>query len=126
MSDHLSSDFDLPRPLTPEDLEENRDMRRRTRLPLQVGQRIACAGNATMGIDSGVTLYAEKATIKTGIWGEKLEHYDAAGEKVSGRDIAPKSTTRKVRVWSINPASQRPSTSPPANPAPLTSIPSSR
>ena len=43
---------------------------------------VACAGNATMSCESGVTLFAEKATIKTGIWGEKLEHYDAAGDRV--------------------------------------------
>jgi predicted dehydrogenase len=43
---------------------------------------VACLGNATMQGDTGITLFAEQATIKTGIWGEKLEHFDKAGEKV--------------------------------------------
>lgn len=43
---------------------------------------VACSGNATMRGDTGVTLFATEGTIKTGIWGEKLEHFDKSGEKV--------------------------------------------
>lgn len=43
---------------------------------------VACLGNSTMRGDTGVTLFATGGTIKTGIWGEKLEHYDKAGERV--------------------------------------------
>jgi predicted dehydrogenase len=43
---------------------------------------VACLGNATMQGESGVKVYGTGGTIFTGIWGEKLEHYDKAGEKV--------------------------------------------
>jgi predicted dehydrogenase len=43
---------------------------------------VACSGNATMRGDTGITLYGTQGTINTGIWGEKLEHFDKAGEKV--------------------------------------------
>ncbi|HPD32611.1 MAG TPA: Gfo/Idh/MocA family oxidoreductase [Phycisphaerae bacterium] len=43
---------------------------------------VACSGNATVPGDTGVTLFATEGTIKTGIWGEKLEHFDKAGNKI--------------------------------------------
>lgn len=43
---------------------------------------VACLGNATMRGETGVTIYGTGGTIMTGIWGEKLEHYDKAGDKV--------------------------------------------
>ena len=43
---------------------------------------VACVANTTLPIDSGLTLYGTKGTIKTGIWGESLEHYDATGQRV--------------------------------------------
>lgn len=57
---------------------------------------ISCAGNATVGMDSGVTLYAEKGTIKTGIYGEKLEHFDEQGERVK-YPYVPYATVSPVR-----------------------------
>ncbi len=43
---------------------------------------VACLGNATMRGETGVTIYGTGGTVFTGIWGEKLEHYDKAGDKV--------------------------------------------
>ncbi len=43
---------------------------------------LACLGNSSMRGDTSVTLFATQATIRTGIWGEKLEHFDKAGDKV--------------------------------------------
>jgi predicted dehydrogenase len=43
---------------------------------------VACSGNSTIRGDATLTLYCEKGTIKTGIWGEKLEHWDINGDKV--------------------------------------------
>ena len=43
---------------------------------------VACAGNASLGMDSGLTVYGTTGAIKTGIWGGVLEHYDARGERV--------------------------------------------
>lgn len=43
---------------------------------------VSCAGCSTLGIDSGLTIYGTRGTVKTGIWGGVLEHYDAGGERV--------------------------------------------
>lgn len=37
---------------------------------------VACVGNARLLMDSGITIYGTKGTIRTGIWGGFLEHND--------------------------------------------------
>jgi predicted dehydrogenase len=43
---------------------------------------VACAGNASSPTESGMVIYGSRGTVKTGVWGAGLEHFNEKKEKV--------------------------------------------